>query len=619
VTVSTPAAPADSTTVEFSVINIAAYKFVDLDNLPERRRTLSALCREENLKGTILLTPEGINLFIAGSRQGIDHLLSVLRSDDALNDLEVKESLSNHQPFSRMLVKIKQEIIAFGQEGIAPAVKTSQKIAAEELRSWLDSGKDVVLLDVRNDYEIGVGTFENAVPVRVDNFRDFPEAIERLPEEWREKPIVMFCTGGIRCEKAGPFMEAAGFRDIYQLSGGILKYFEDVGGAHYQGECFVFDKRVALAPNLLETETKQCYACLAPLSVEDQNSALYEPPHACPHCHLSPEEKRKQLLVRRQEDMIKVTTPLPGSVPYDNPRPLNVPGRFDGLILLEFLIQYHPHMGEEYWKNACDEGRIRQNHQPVSGTRVVRSGEQFAHLYPEQTEPDVNADIQILYEDEAFVVVNKPAPLPMHPSGRFNRNSLQWILNEVYAPLKLRPAHRLDANTTGVAIFCKSRDVSRRLQPQFEKQEVEKRYYVQVQGIVPWSEQDCQLPISRQATDCGGRTVAQNESSDETSPVQEGLPSHTFFEKVRELDDGTTLLWAYPRSGRTNQIRVHLWQLGFPVVGDPLYLPDGQLGETQTQSCDQVMRLHAESITFTHPSSSDRVTFSTHPPDWISS
>ncbi|HWL07706.1 MAG TPA: pseudouridine synthase, partial [Planctomicrobium sp.] len=169
-TVSTPAAPADSTTVEFSVINIAAYKFVDLDNLPERRRTLSALCREENLKGTILLTPEGINLFIAGSRQGIDHLLSVLRSDDALNDLEVKESLSNHQPFSRMLVKIKQEIIAFGQEGIAPAVKTSQKIAAEELRSWLDSGKDVVLLDVRNDYEIGVGTFENAVPVRVDNF-----------------------------------------------------------------------------------------------------------------------------------------------------------------------------------------------------------------------------------------------------------------------------------------------------------------------------------------------------------------------------------------------------------------------------------------------------------------
>ncbi len=587
------------------IVNIAAYKFVTLDHLQERRQELSALCRELELKGTILLTPEGINLFMAGSRPGIDTLLQTLRSVPALADLEVKESFSAYQPFSRLLVKIKQEIIAFGQEGIAPAVKTSQKISAQELRDWYESGKDFVMLDVRNDYEVGVGTFENAIPVHVDHFRDFPEAIERLPEDLREKPIVMFCTGGIRCEKAGPFMEQAGFNQIYQLNGGILKYFEEVGGAHYQGECFVFDKRVALAPNLLETETKQCYACQAPLSVADQESPLYDPPHACPHCHQTPEQRQAALLEKRHQAIAEVTNPLPGSVPYDNPRPLNVPGRFDGETLVRFLQQAHPHMGDEYWQQACDDGRIRQNHQPVTADRVVRSGEQFAHLYPATTEPDVDPEICILHEDDALVVVQKPAPLPMHPSGRFNRNTLQWILNEVYAPVKLRPAHRLDANTTGVAVFCKSRYYSQRVQPQFELQTVKKCYLVHVQGTVSWMEKECNAPISREPADCGGRTISEG-----------GLPAQTRFEKVRELPDGSTLLRAWPLTGRTNQIRVHLWQLGIPVWGDPLYLKDQQLGDQQTQAAGSEMRLHAWSVTFTHPQSSELVTYETPFPTW---
>lgn len=591
--------------VEKPIVNVAAYKFVTLTELPERRQQLTNLCRELELKGTILLTPEGINLFMAGSRESIDSLLASLRSWSELSDLEVKESFSDHQPFSRLLVKIKSEIIAFGQEGIAPAAYTSRKIAPAELKEWLDKGKDVVLLDVRNDYEIGVGTFENAVPVKVDSFRDFPDAIESLPEEMREKPIVMFCTGGIRCEKAGPFMEQAGFREIYQLGGGILKYFEDVGGAHYQGECFVFDKRVALAPNLLETETKQCYACQAPLSVEDQQSSLYDPPHACPHCHMSPEERQAKLMAKRHQALAEATNPLPGSIPYENARPLNVPGRFDGETLLRFVQQYHPHMGDEYWQNVVESGRIHQRHQPVSGDRIVRAGEQFAHLQPEAAEPEVNANIQILFEDDAIVVVQKPAPLPMHPSGRFNRNSLQWIMNQVYAPLKLRPAHRLDANTTGIAVLCKSRYVSQRLQPQFEQQTVDKTYLVRVQGAVPWEQMDCNQNLSRTPTECGGRLVEEG-----------GLAAQTLFERVQVLEDGTTLLRAKPVTGRTNQIRVHLWQLGFPVVGDPLYLPNGELGDQQTQETGGVMCLHAHQIKFNHPISGTRVTYVAPEPEW---
>jgi len=617
--VNVPSLPASATTdptasASQPVVNIAAYKFVELPRLEERRQTLRRICAEHQLKGTILLTPEGINLFLAGSRAGIDALLAEVRQDPALSDLEVKESLSASQPFARMLVKIKQEIIAFGVEGIAPAQKTSRKIAPAELRDWLDSGREVVLLDVRNDYEIGVGTFENAVPVHVDNFRDFPAAIERLPETMRDKDIVMFCTGGIRCEKAGPFMEQAGFRNVYQLGGGILKYFEDVGGAHYHGECFVFDQRVALGPDLQETETRQCYACLSPLSVEDQQSPLYDPPHACPHCHQTPEMRQQKLLENRQNRIRQVVNPLPGSVPYDNPRPLNVPARFDRLSLFDFVCQFHPHYGEDQWRQTIAEGRIRQGGLPVEAGRIVRAGEQFAHLQIAQIEPEVCGEIEILHEDDALVVVNKPAPLPMHPSGRFNRNSLQWILNAVYAPLKLRPAHRLDANTTGVVVCCKTRAVSSQVQTQFEwsqgeRSQVEKVYLVRVQGHVPWSERVCDAAISADVQECGGRGIDVA-----------GLPSRTEFTVLAHQSDGTSLLEARPRTGRTNQIRIHLWSLGFPVLGDPLYLSGQQHGNLQTLSLadalQQPMCLHARSLTLTHPLTGERVTYTAPAPAW---
>ena len=206
-------------------INIAAYLFTSLDRLPERREELRSLCRSQHLKGTILLSPEGINLFMAGRRGGIDRLVGHLRSDPLLAGLDVKESFSDRQPFRRLLVKLKKEIIAFGVKSVDPRTKPSKKLPPRELKQWLDEGRPFTLLDTRNDYEVDLGTFENSRPIGVGHFRDFPAAVATLPDELKHQPIVMFCTGGIRCEKAGPFMEQAGFREIYQLDGGILKYF----------------------------------------------------------------------------------------------------------------------------------------------------------------------------------------------------------------------------------------------------------------------------------------------------------------------------------------------------------------------------------------------------------
>ena len=264
------------------IVNIAAYKFVALPDLRMLRARLLALCKSWELKGTILLSAEGINLFVAGAADKIDLLLAELRSWPGLADLQLKVSQTEHQPFSRMLVRIKKEIIAFGVTGIDPAQRTSPKLTAKELKQWLDEGRPVTLLDTRNNYEVKLGTFKQARAIGIDHFRDFPDAVRKLPPAMKEQAIVMFCTGGIRCEKAGPFMEREGFKNIFQLEGGILKYFEDCGGAHYDGECFVFDQRVGLDPSLQETESLQCFRCQTPLSAMDQTDPRYVPGQALP-------------------------------------------------------------------------------------------------------------------------------------------------------------------------------------------------------------------------------------------------------------------------------------------------------------------------------------------------
>ncbi|MDA1008731.1 MAG: rhodanese-like domain-containing protein [Planctomycetota bacterium] len=267
--------------------SIAAYKFAPLHGLTELREQLRATCAQCDLKGTILLSPEGINLFIAGTKQRIDVLLAELRSIVGLEDLAYKESESEEMPFRRMLVKLKKEIIAFGVEGIAPRGKTSTRLSAHTLKQWIDEGKPLTLLDTRNDYEIRMGTFKNALAIGVSHFRDFPEATRKLPEALKNETVVMFCTGGIRCEKAGPFMEREGYSHIYQLDGGILKYFEECGSAHYDGDCFVFDRRVCVDPQLHETGAELCFNCQLPLTPSEQADPRYVVGESCPYCHTS--------------------------------------------------------------------------------------------------------------------------------------------------------------------------------------------------------------------------------------------------------------------------------------------------------------------------------------------
>lgn len=238
-----------------SVVNIAAYKFVPLDALPELRARLLAEAGAAALKGTILLAGEGINLFLAGAAGGIEAFLQGLRADARFADLEVKFSHSDDVPFRKLLVKIKREIIRMNHPTIRPAAGRAPGVDAHTLARWLDAGVDdagrpVVMLDTRNAFEVDEGTFRNAIDWRIERFTQFPAAVDANRDQLAGKTVVSFCTGGIRCEKAAIYMNEAGIDNVYQLDGGILKYFEETGGPGYEGKCFVFDERVSLDPAL---------------------------------------------------------------------------------------------------------------------------------------------------------------------------------------------------------------------------------------------------------------------------------------------------------------------------------------------------------------------------------
>jgi len=270
-------------------VNISAYKFISITDTAELRPRYRALCDGLGLKGTILLSPEGINLFLAGLRGAIDEFLGVLHEDARFADIAPKESFSESQPFTKMLVKLKAEIITMKMPLIQPERGRAPAVEATTLKRWLDQGHDdagkpVVMMDTRNAFEVDVGTFENTLDYRIEKFSEFPAVVAAHKDELAGKTVVTFCTGGIRCEKAAIHMQQVGYDSVYQLEGGILKYFEEVGGAHYQGDCFVFDYRTAVNPQLEETATEQCFACRAVVTPREQLSPYYIPGVSCPHC-----------------------------------------------------------------------------------------------------------------------------------------------------------------------------------------------------------------------------------------------------------------------------------------------------------------------------------------------
>ena len=239
------------------ILNIAAYRFVALSHLPQLHASVRGALQDTGIKGTVLLAEEGINLFLAGEAASVRGFLDWLKQDRRLGDIEAKESWSQAQPFQKLLVKIKPEIIRMNHPTIQPASGRAPAIDAATLQRWLQQGHDdrgqpVVTLDTRNAFEADCGTFEGAIDWRIGKFTEFPEAFAAHRAELQGKTVVSFCTGGIRCEKAAILLGEAGLPDVYQLDGGILKYFETVGQAHYRGGCFVFDERrvvdASLAP-----------------------------------------------------------------------------------------------------------------------------------------------------------------------------------------------------------------------------------------------------------------------------------------------------------------------------------------------------------------------------------
>jgi len=237
------------------MLNIAAYRFVTIAEPSAVAARVRELCEAQALKGTVLVAPEGINIFLAGEPAGIHRFLQQLGEDERFAGMQVKFSDSETMPFRRLRVRLKREIITFRNQDVSPLAGRARTLAPSQLRDWLrrghdDDGRELVLLDTRNRQEVAFGSFQDALTLPIDRFTELPEALEEHREQLRGKTVVSFCTGGIRCEKAALWMARAGYENVLQLDGGILGYFEQVGAEAYAGHCFVFDERVALNPQL---------------------------------------------------------------------------------------------------------------------------------------------------------------------------------------------------------------------------------------------------------------------------------------------------------------------------------------------------------------------------------
>ena len=257
------------------ILNVSAYQFIPLDDLEAMKEHLYGVMEEQGVMGTLLLSPEGINVSIAGEASGVKHVIGVLEERYGILKLPLKFAWSDNQPFKKRFVKIKPVIIPSGNESVDVLNTPSKKISPQELHRWLAENRDFILLDTRNDFEVCFGTFKDAVTLSLDKFRHFQSQVgEELNNLPKDKPVVMFCTGGIRCEKGAPLMESLGFTNIYQLDGGILNYYAACGNDFYEGDCYVFDERIALNADLKPTGVGQCIDCQRPIYKEGSTAPL---------------------------------------------------------------------------------------------------------------------------------------------------------------------------------------------------------------------------------------------------------------------------------------------------------------------------------------------------------
>jgi len=286
------------------IVVCALYHFVRLDDYQSLQQPLLDVMLENRVKGTLLLANEGINGTIAGERAGIDAVLKWLKSDPRLKDLNHKESYDDTYPFYRSKVKLKKEIVTMGVEGIDPNRKVGTHVPASEWNALI-ADPEVLLIDTRNDYEVEIGSFQNAVNPNTNSFREFPEYVEKHLDPERHKKIAMYCTGGIRCEKSTAYLKEKGFDEVYHLQGGILKYLEEVPQEEslWQGECFVFDNRVAVNHALEKGDYDQCHACRLPITEEDKQSEYYEKGVTCPRCYDKLSEAQKTAFKERQKQI----------------------------------------------------------------------------------------------------------------------------------------------------------------------------------------------------------------------------------------------------------------------------------------------------------------------------
>jgi len=284
------------------IIVCALYKFVRLNNFQALRQPLLQVMEENGIRGTLLLAHEGINGTVAGSRSGIDALLSWLRSEPSLADIDCKESYTDAVPFNRAKVKLKKEIVTMGIEGVDPTRAVGTYVSPEDWNALIEN-PEVLLIDTRNDYEFEVGTFKNAVNPKTESFREFPRYVKEHLDPSRHKKVAMFCTGGIRCEKSTAFLKEQGFEEVYHLKGGILNYLEKVPEQKtlWQGECFVFDERVTVNHRLQKGRYDLCNGCRMPITEADKAHEKYRQGVSCPHCYDRTSEEQKRRFLEREK------------------------------------------------------------------------------------------------------------------------------------------------------------------------------------------------------------------------------------------------------------------------------------------------------------------------------